>query len=192
MSHKKKRTTPDLSENSPIHQQAIAAGNDHFRSWQYNVADHFKGKSVQDIKQALKDTTLPFAVAMENWISEGIVDYLGETSDVRKHIAQSDCVVLPSYREGTPRSLLEAAAMNKPIIASDVVGCREVVDDEENGFLCKPYDSLDLFHKMKKMIELNACEREIMGIKGRKKMEIFFDEKIVIQKYKNVISTIYS
>ena len=129
---------------------------------------------------------------IENWISEGLVDFLGETSDVRAHIAQSDCVVLPSYREGTPRSLLEAAAMNKPIIASDVVGCREVVDDEENGFLCKPYDSLDLFYKMKKMIELGASDREIMGIKGRKKMEEFFDEKIVIEKYKNVISKIYS
>jgi glycosyltransferase involved in cell wall biosynthesis len=68
---------------------------------------------------------------------------------VREEIAQADCVVLPSfYREGTPRTLLEAAAIVRPIITTDSVGCRDVVDDGVNGFLCRPNDASDLADKM--------------------------------------------
>ncbi len=66
----KKRTTPDLSINSPDHQAAIASGNEQYTAWQYNVADHFKGNSVAEIRQTLKDNAHPFAVAMENWTSD--------------------------------------------------------------------------------------------------------------------------
>ena len=66
----KKRTVPDLSINSPDHQAAIASGNEQYTAWQYNVADHFKGNSVAEIRQALKDNAHPFAVAMENWTSD--------------------------------------------------------------------------------------------------------------------------
>lgn len=64
------KTVPDLAATSPAHQAAIAAGNDHFGSWQYNVADHFKDKDVEEIKQHLKETAFPYAVLMENWISD--------------------------------------------------------------------------------------------------------------------------
>jgi tRNA G18 (ribose-2'-O)-methylase SpoU len=70
MSHPKIKTQPDLTLTSPKHQAAIAAGKDHFSAWQYNVADHLKGKTVEEIKQQLKATAHPFAVAMENWISD--------------------------------------------------------------------------------------------------------------------------
>ena len=129
---------------------------------------------------------------IEEWISEGLIDYLGEAEDVREAISKSDCVVLPSYREGTPRTLLEAASMKRPIIATDVVGCREVVVNEENGFLCKPFDAFDLYLKMIKMINLDPAEREKMGINGRKKMVQLFDEKIVIEKYRVAIKSLYS
>jgi len=134
-----------------------------------------------------KNSTAISQDLLDSWVAEGIVEYLGAALDVRNHIANSDCVVLPSYREGTPRSLLEAAAMARPIIATDVAGCRDVVNDQMNGFLCKPYDSKDLFLKMKKMLELDASQRKQMGLEGRIKVEREFNENLVISKYRNVI-----
>ncbi len=63
-------TKPNLADSSSLHQQAIAAGPDHFRAWEYNVADHFKSKTVEEIRNALKETAFPFAVCMENWVSD--------------------------------------------------------------------------------------------------------------------------
>ena len=134
-----------------------------------------------------KNSTAISQDLLDSWVAEGIVEYLGAVVDVRNNIAISDCIVLPSYREGTPRSLLEAAAMARPIIATDVAGCRDVVDDQKNGFLCKPYDSKDLSLKMKKMLELDASKRKQMGLEGRIKVESEFNEKLVISKYRNVI-----
>jgi glycosyltransferase involved in cell wall biosynthesis len=116
------------------------------------------------------------------WIKQGIIDYLGETDDVREYIGNSSCVVLPSYREGLPRALLEAASMGRPIIASDVTGCREIVEHSVNGYLCKVRNANDLAQKMKDMVELSIDDRRDMGLKGRKKMEENFDEKIVVQQ----------
>ena len=127
---------------------------------------------------------------MQVWESEEIIEYLGETDDVRPYIADADCVVLPSYREGLPRTLLEAASMGRPIIAADVTGCREVVDHGVNGYLCKAKDKSDLSEKMKDMIKLSIDERREMGLRGRKKIEENFDEKIVVQKIFNRIESI--
>ena len=80
---------------------------------------------------------------------KALVEYLGTADDVRPHIAAATAVVLPSYREGLPRSLLEAAAMARPLIAADVPGCRDVVDDGVNGFLCKVRDPVSLADAMK-------------------------------------------
>ena len=124
---------------------------------------------------------------MQIWTEQGIIDYLGETDDVRSYISNADCVVLPSYREGLPRTLLEAASMGRPIIAADVTGCREVVDHGVNGYLCKAKDASDLSKKMKDMIKLSIDERREMGLRGRKKMEENFDEKIIVQTIVNRI-----
>lgn len=124
---------------------------------------------------------------MNEWVNEGIVRYLGVSDDVREEIAQADCVVLPSYLEGTPRALLEAAAMARPIVTTNAVGCREVVDDGVNGYLCKPRDATDLAAKMAKIFSLSPSEREAMGLRGREKVERDFDEKIVIRKYLEAI-----
>lgn len=137
-----------------------------------------------------KNTTAISRAEVDDWIDKDLIDYLGEVEDVRAAIAASDCVVLPSYREGTPRSLLEAAAMERPLIATDVAGCREVVVDEVNGYLCKPRDALDLANKMLKMIDLEPKQRKQMGVNGRKKIEREFDEKIVISKYHEAIRLI--
>jgi glycosyltransferase involved in cell wall biosynthesis len=119
------------------------------------------------------------------------VIYLGVSDDVRSEIAAADCIVLPSYyREGTPRTLLEAAAMGRPIITTDAVGCREVVDDGHNGFLCQPRDAGDLAEKMERMLSLTHEQRSEMGLRGRAKMETEFDEQIVIRKYLAAIDAI--
>lgn len=120
---------------------------------------------------------------MDELVASGIT-YLGTSDDVRSEIMQADCIVLPSYyREGTPRTLLEAAAMARPIITTDAVGCREVVDDGVNGYLCKVRDAEDLAEKMERMLSLSPEQRSEMGQRGRAKMEAEFDEQIVINKY---------
>jgi len=128
---------------------------------------------------------------ISRWVQEGIVEYLGTADDVRPYFAEADCIVLPSYREGTPRTLLEAAAMAKPIIATDVPGCREVVDHGRNGLLCKPKDAEDLARCMIEMIDTPASRRLAMGTAGRKKMENEFDENIVTAAYLDTLRSIY-
>lgn len=127
---------------------------------------------------------------IEACVEEGIVAYLGETEDVRPYLANADCVVLPSYREGVPRSLLEAAAMARPIIATNVVGCRDAVDDGVNGFLCKARDARDLAAKMSRMIGLTVQGRMALGAAGRRKVAVQFDEQIVIQRYVHALDAI--
>jgi glycosyltransferase involved in cell wall biosynthesis len=117
------------------------------------------------------------------WIDKKLIHYLGTTDNVQDIISKVDCVVLPSYREGTPRSLLEAAAMSKPIVTTDVVGCKEVVDDRINGYLCEAKNAYDLAKKMEMIINLSNEERKAMGRVGREKVIKEFDEKIVISKY---------
>lgn len=127
---------------------------------------------------------------MQAWVDEGVVQYLGATDDVRPYIAAADCIVLPSYREGTPRSLLEAAAMARPIITTDAVGCREVVDDGVNGYLCQVRDSADLAEKIQRIIALPPETRAEMGRRGREKVARQFDEEIVINKYLETVAEI--
>jgi glycosyltransferase involved in cell wall biosynthesis len=136
------------------------------------------------------DVQNPTAISrshMDEWVAEGVVLYLGVSDNVREEIAQADCVVLPSYREGTPRTLLEAAAMARPIITTDAVGCRDVVDDGVNGFLCRLRDAPDLADKMASVVAMSPADREAMGRRGRDKVEREFDEKIVIDKYLEAI-----
>jgi glycosyltransferase involved in cell wall biosynthesis len=124
-------------------------------------------------------------------IKDDTILYSGAVDDVRPHIAKADCVVLPSYyREGTPRSLLEAAAMGKPIITTAMPGCREVVEKGKNGYLCRINDPADLARKMIRFIGLSTSERVRMGRYGRRKMELQFDEGIVIGKYLSAIKDV--
>lgn len=140
------------------------------------------------------DVQNPAAISraqMEAWVEEGVVSYLGVSDNVADVIRDVDCVVLPSYyREGTPRCLLEAAAMGRPIVASDSVGCRDVVDHEVNGYLCRPRDAEDLADKLTLIAELSAAERTRMGLCGRAKVERQFDEKVVIAKYISALKTV--
>jgi len=117
------------------------------------------------------------------WQDEQLVTYLGETDDVRPFIADSDCIVLPSYREGLPRSLLEGAAMARPMIATDVPGCRDVVVNGENGFLCEPRSASSLASTMEAMLRLSPDERRGLGRKARTTVESRFDQALVSGAY---------
>ena len=123
---------------------------------------------------------------VEDAVSNGFINYLGTTSDVLPIIREADCMVLPSYREGISRVLMEAASMEKPIIATNVTGCREVINDGETGFLCKAKSPVDLAHKMAKIINMTEKEKVVMGQKGRVKVieEMDLEKIIDIYDYK--------
>ena len=120
---------------------------------------------------------------IQSWIRDGIVEYLGTTDNVRPFIGQADCIVLPSYREGTPRTLLEAASSNKPIVATNVPGCNHVVRHNFNGLLCNLKDVDDLAEKMQAMSLFDDETLRQFGQNGRGKIETEFDESLVIKKY---------
>jgi glycosyltransferase involved in cell wall biosynthesis len=121
------------------------------------------------------------------WQDEGVIDYLGTASDVRPHIARADCVVLPSYREGMPRTLLEAAAMARPVIATDVPGCRAALVEDETGLLCRARDGASLAQACARFIALPAESRAAMGAAGRDRVEHDFTESRVINAYREVL-----
>lgn len=123
-------------------------------------------------------------------VKDGIVEYLGETDDVRPIIANACCIVLPSYREGTSRVLLEAASMGRPIIATNVPGCREVVEDGFNGLLCKPRNYHDLSKKIEKIIKMTPLQREIMGKNGREKVKREFTTEKVNSIYIDILDNL--
>ncbi len=117
-----------------------------------------------------------------------IINYLGTSDYVQEYIAKSECIVLPSYREGISRVLLEAASMAKPIITTNTTGCKDVVDDGITGFLCKVKDYKDLALKCEKMLLISKEERDKFGQNGRDKIIKNFSENLVIDKY---LSSIY-
>lgn len=121
---------------------------------------------------------------LAGWLTNPRITYLGKRDDMKQVYEEADVMVLPSYREGTSKSLIEAAAMKLPIITTNVPGCKEVVDEGANGFLCKARNSMDLYVKMQSMTQLSESKRLEMGNYGRHKAVVEFDEKIVIDLYK--------
>ena len=115
---------------------------------------------------------------VNGWVELGIIEYLGRLDDVRPAIAQADVYVLPSYREGTPRTVLEAMAMGRPIITTDVPGCRQTVVEGRNGFLVPPRDASALAHAMNRFIQDGGLATR-MGHESRRLAEERFDAEIV-------------
>ncbi len=139
------------------------------------------------------DVDNPSAISrqqMDDWLAEGVVSYLGRTDDVREFLRQADCVVLPSYREGVPRTLLEAAAMARAVVTTDAPGCRDTVIDGETGFLCRTADAQDLADKLLRFMALTHAERAAMGRRGREFVAQNFDERLVIDRYLAVVAEI--
>jgi len=115
------------------------------------------------------------------WREEGLVEYLGEQDDVRPWLVQSHVLVLPSYREGMPRTVLEAASMGRPAIVTDVPGCRQAVVDGETGWLCQVRDAESLAACMTACLDMSPDQLAEAGRAARRRIENEFDERIVIQ-----------
>lgn len=125
--------------------------------------------------------------AVETWVRDGVIDYLGERDDVRPHLAAADCVVLPSYREGLPRTLIEAAAMGRPAIATDVPGCRAAIDDGVTGLLCEARSGRALAEAMIAFAALDVAARDAMGRQARAKAVREFDQRDVANAYREAL-----
>ena len=124
------------------------------------------------------------------WVEDDIAYYHGFLKDVRPVIAQSGCIVLPSYREGLPRIILEGMSMEKPVITTLTAGCEETVDEGKNGYLVPVRDAAKLAEAMEKIINLSPEERMNMGKNGRMKAIHEFDSAIISGSFLNIVKEI--
>lgn len=111
---------------------------------------------------------------------QGIIKYHGYQTDMKPFYAMADCVVLPSYHEGMSNVLLEAAATGRPVITSDIPGCREAVEDGVSGLLCEAKNADSLYEAMRRFAQLPNSRRSEMGQCGRKRMERLFGKASVV------------
>ena len=111
---------------------------------------------------------------LNEWVSSGVINFFGKLEDVRPVIEAHSVYVLPSYREGTPRTVLEAMSMGRPIITTDAPGCKETVVEGENGFLVKVKSASELEESMEKFI-LQPELISQMGEKSREIVELKYD-----------------
>lgn len=118
---------------------------------------------------------------VEHLESLGIARFHGFVTDPRPYYASADCIVMPSWHEGMSNVLLEASATGRPVITTDIPGCREAVDDGGSGFLCRVKDADDLYEKMKTMLRTDREKRRAMGVCAREKMEREFDKDKVVK-----------
>ncbi|MFZ4632823.1 MAG: glycosyltransferase family 4 protein [Saprospiraceae bacterium] len=125
-----------------------------------------------------------------HWVKNGTIRYRGVVDDVRPYMAETDVVVLPSYREGLSRTLLEAMAMARPLVVTDVPGCRETVDHPVNGLLVPPRDAPSLSEAMMYCCALTDQERATMGWAGRRKVVSAFSSDLVGAQYLHMVSDV--
>ena len=117
---------------------------------------------------------------MDELEQAGVVKYHGYQSDMKRFYAMASCVVLPSYHEGMSNVLLEAAASGRPLITSDIPGCREAVEDSVSGYLCPTKDADALYEAMRRFVELPQESRAEFGRRGRERMEQRFSKTAVV------------
>ena len=152
-----------------------------------------QGLSVRCQLLGFFDDKNPVAIPrkqLEEWTASGIITYLGHTDDVRPYIEQADCIVLPSYREGMPLSLLEGASMCKALIATDTAGCRTIISEGVNGYLCRQKDGPDLAARMAAYFHLPPDAKRQMGIEGRNRVRQQYTRETVAAIYLEKIKTL--
>lgn len=169
------------------------------------VARIKKEKGIEHYLQAAKAITAKYAnvkfyvcgnceETYEEMLSEyeksGVITYFGMIDDIRELLKMTHCTVLPTYHEGLSNVLLESAASARPNIATDVNGCKEVVEDDVTGILIKPKSTAALIEGIEKFLSLSYEKQKEMGEKGRKKIEKEFDRQIVVDAYLEVIASL--
>jgi glycosyltransferase involved in cell wall biosynthesis len=130
------------------------------------------------------------AAEFQSCIDEGLIEHLGEHPDVRPYVRSATAVVLPSYREGMSRALLEGAAMGKPLVGTDVAGCRELVEEGITGALCEPRDAASLADAMERIARSSPAGRRTLGLAARRKVERRFGEAIVVEAYLKALAEV--
>ena len=156
----------------------------------FEAAKVIKGKYPNTEFQILGNVEGNYQAKLDALSKEGIVKHLGTTSDVRPYIGAVECTIMPSYHEGMSNVNLESAANGRPVITTDVPGCRETVDDGETGYLVDARSAESLIAAIERFIALPYSEKVKMGQEGRKKVERKFDRQIVVDAYLKEIKTI--
>lgn len=144
-----------------------------------NVEFHIFGRCEERYEEQLKQ-----------WQEEGLLIWHGSVPDVRPYIKESYCTIHPSYHEGMANVILETCAAGRPVIASNINGCKEAIDDGVNGYVFTVKDTKDLIAKVEKFINLPYEKKVEMGAAARKKMEREFSRQIVLDLYKNEIESV--
>ncbi len=145
-----------------------------------NAEFHFVGFYEEDYKERVE--------VLEK---AGVIRFFGYQKDVKPFIRDTHCFVLPSYHEGMANTLLENASMGRPLITSDIFGCKEAVCEGENGFLCKPQDSESLYQAIQSFLEVSYEEKLAMGIKSCQLMEEKFDRNIVVSRVAELLENAF-
>ncbi len=143
-----------------------------------------QGRNIEFLLAGDPDPGNPSAVPeseLLSWVEDGVVKWLGHVEDMPGLFNSVDVVVLPSYREGLPKGLIEAAACALPLITTDVPGCREVVNNEVNGLLVPVRNSIMLAAAIARLQD-QPLLRELLGAEARQKALEQFDERIIIQR----------
>ena len=156
----------------------------------FEMAKAIKKKYPNTEFQILGTCEGDYQEQLDSLVKEGVVKYLGSTSDVRPYLAQVHCTIMPSYHEGMSNVNLESAANGRPVITTNVPGCRETVDNRKTGILVKAKDAQSLMDGVERFLALSYEEKKQMGVEARKKVEREFDRNIVVKAYLNAIAEI--
>lgn len=161
-------------------------GTDEF----FEMANTIKNRHPQTEFQILGGIEGKYQQQLDELVSNEIVKHLGTTSDVRPYLAKVHCTIMPSYHEGMSNVNLESAANGRPVITTNVPGCRETVDDEITGYIVEAKNAASLIEAVEKFIALPYEQKVLMGQEGRKKVEREFDRNIVVNAYLKEIEKI--
>lgn len=149
-----------------------------------NIKRAYGNKVIFDVVGFFEDS---YKERVNQLVKDGVIVFHGFQPDPKPYYARTHAVVLASYHEGMSNVLLEASATGRAIITTDIPGCREAVDDGENGFLCKKKDIVSLTACIERFLDLSFLERKEMGKKGRKKMESEFDKQRIVDETVRII-----
>lgn len=155
-----------------------------------SMVEHVNAKYDNVNFQVLGSCEEDYKKILNKYQNEGFLQWYSHVSDVRPFIKLSHCTILPSYHEGMANVLLESCAAGRPIITTNINGCKEAVDDGVNGFLCEVKNSKSLIEKVERFIKLSHEEKTSMGLAARKKVEREFDRNIVVNTYLKEIRNI--
>lgn len=156
----------------------------------FETAKFVRNKYPNTEFQILGSVEGPYQQQLQEYIDKGIIKHLGTTSDVRPYIGAVECTIMPSYHEGMSNVNLESAANGRPVITTDVPGCRETVDDGKTGFLVKSKSTESLIEAVERFIDLPYEQKAQMGKAARAKVEKEFDRQIVVNAYMEEIANV--